>query len=184
LVARPLASLVALLLATSALCAGPVQSGPQAGEQVPGPFQPLHVNGPEAGKKACLYCAYGARPVVMVFARDLSPAVLGFVMQLDAALSANAERSLCGCVIVCSDDESLPGRLGSWCQQANIRNVTLAFMPSAGPAAYRLAPEAGVTALLYAHHKVESNHGLRTGEFTEQNGAGILADLPKILSAQ
>lgn len=183
LVARPFTSVAALLLAGAMLQAAPVQSGPQPGEKVPGPFQPLHVNGPEAGKKACLYCAYGAKPVVMVFAHDLSPAVLGFVTRLEAAVAAGADQSLCGCVIFCSDEDTLASRLASWCQQAKISHVTLAVFKASGPPAYRLAREAGVTALLYTRHQVQANHSIRTGEFTEQDAERILADVAKIVPA-
>src|SRR5688572_7085012 len=46
-----------------------LKSGPQVGEELAGPFHPLNVNGKAAGKKHCLYCENGARPVAMVFAR-------------------------------------------------------------------------------------------------------------------
>jgi len=45
----------AVLLTGTILAAGTAKSGPQVTEKVPGPFQPLNVNGPDAGKKACLY---------------------------------------------------------------------------------------------------------------------------------
>ena len=32
--------------------ADPVSSGPQAGDKVPGPFKPMNVTGPDAGKEA------------------------------------------------------------------------------------------------------------------------------------
>ena len=50
-----------------------VKSGPQVGEELAGPFHPLNVNGAKAGEKNCLYCANGANPVAMVFARETSP---------------------------------------------------------------------------------------------------------------
>jgi hypothetical protein len=34
--------------------AGDLKSGPQVGEQLPGPFHPLNINGAKAGKKNCL----------------------------------------------------------------------------------------------------------------------------------
>ena len=46
-----------------------LKSGPQVGQEVPGPFHPVNINGEQAGKKSCLYCANGPNPVAAVFAR-------------------------------------------------------------------------------------------------------------------
>lgn len=42
-----------LMLAVAAL-AGDLKSGPQPGDRVPGPFNPLHCSGPDEGDKLCL----------------------------------------------------------------------------------------------------------------------------------
>jgi hypothetical protein len=43
-----------VLLAGSAWAADALESGPQVGDAVPGPFQPANVTGKFAGKKQCL----------------------------------------------------------------------------------------------------------------------------------
>ena len=65
---RKLAPVAVVFLAGAALAAD-LKSGPQVGEDVPGPFHPLNVNGEDAGKKACLYCKAGDSPVVAIFAQ-------------------------------------------------------------------------------------------------------------------
>ena len=52
--------------------ADPLKSGPQVGQEVPGPFHPLNVTGDKAGQKNCLYCQNGSNPVAMIFAREVS----------------------------------------------------------------------------------------------------------------
>ena len=47
------ASAALLLLFGSALAATPVKSGPQPGDDIPGPFHVLNVTGPSAGEKNC-----------------------------------------------------------------------------------------------------------------------------------
>lgn len=47
-------SLAAALLVSGLLAAEGVQSGPQAGDFIPGPFHPLNVTGAKAGQKNCL----------------------------------------------------------------------------------------------------------------------------------
>ena len=44
----------AVLVAASACAAEMLQSGPQVGKDIPGPFHPLNVTGHMAGKKNCL----------------------------------------------------------------------------------------------------------------------------------
>ena len=49
------ASLAVALLVGSAIAADVLTSGPQlGGNATPSPFNPLHANGPDAGKKVCL----------------------------------------------------------------------------------------------------------------------------------
>ena len=60
------------VLVAAAVAAEPLQSGPQAGQKVPGPFKPLHATGPDAGQQLCLVCKNGANPVAMIFARNVS----------------------------------------------------------------------------------------------------------------
>ena len=47
------AALGGLFLAAAAL-AGDLKSGPPEGKSIPGPFNPLHCNGPDSDKKVCL----------------------------------------------------------------------------------------------------------------------------------
>lgn len=46
--------LAVALLGGSLPAAEELKSGPPAGKNIPGPFNPLHANGPDEGKKVCL----------------------------------------------------------------------------------------------------------------------------------
>ncbi len=70
------------LVASTALAAETLKSGPQVGEDVPGPFHPLNINGAKAGQKNCLFCENGSNPVAMVFARDVSEPLNGSAASL------------------------------------------------------------------------------------------------------
>src|SRR5690242_17779162 len=87
-------ALVLAVAAAQPLLAGSVKSGPQPGEKVPGAFKPLHVTGPEAGKYSCLYCKYGQRPVAVVFAREVTPAVAKLLAAIDAETAARTDARL------------------------------------------------------------------------------------------
>jgi hypothetical protein len=44
--------ILALLAGNVGRAEGP-KSGPQAGQEIPGPFNPLNITGPDAGQKRC-----------------------------------------------------------------------------------------------------------------------------------
>ena len=100
------AALAVALAGGSGLAAG-LKSGPQVDEKVPGPFHPLNINGEQAGKKNCLYCANGNNPVAVVFARDLTPSVAKLITQLDAATVKNSGASMGSYAVFMSDSEKL-----------------------------------------------------------------------------
>ena len=47
------ASLATVLLVGSLIAAEGLKSGPQVGQSIPGPFNPLNVTGSAAGRKVC-----------------------------------------------------------------------------------------------------------------------------------
>ncbi len=170
------------LLANGVALAGSVKSGPQVGEKVPGPFAPLNVTGPDAGKKSCQFCKNGARPVVVVFAKQLTPALAQLVKKIDAATVANKERGLGSYVVFCSDAAGLDQQLQSIARQMQIQSTVLTLYKPGGPERYRLAPEADVTVLLYSHFTIKANHAFKAGELNGPAMDAIVADLGKMLS--
>src|SRR3954471_11306809 len=96
------------MLLTSVYAGGSaLKSGPQAGQDVPGPFHPLNVTGENAGKKACLYCSNGGNPVAVVFAREASAPVTTLIKKIDESTAANKGKDMCSFVVFCSDNEKL-----------------------------------------------------------------------------
>jgi hypothetical protein len=180
---RPAAvSLAAALLTGLASAAGTARSGPQVDAKVPGPFLAYNVNGPDAGKKACLYCRNGMRPAVMIFAREISPALVALLKRVDAAAAADPEHRLGGYAIFCSDNEQLPAQLAQLAAQEKLTHVFLATFASAGPPRYAIAADADVTGVLYTRCTVKANHAFKRGELTAPEIDRVLSDLPKILT--
>jgi hypothetical protein len=179
----PIAAALALAFAGAA-SAEPVTSGPQAGQKVPGPFAPLHATGPNAGAKGCLYCKNGANPVAMVFARELSPAVMALIQKIDAATAAHADCRMGSFVTFLSDNPELPGALKQVAAQEHIQTTILCTYAPAGPPSYKLAADAEVTVILYTHHTVKANYAFRKGELNEQAVNAVLADVAKILPTE
>lgn len=178
-----LRSAIAGMLTVALTGAAPpaLQSGPQVGEKVPGPFEPFNVTGPDAGERNCLFCKYGSSPVVMIFARAPSAAVVALFKRVDEAAVIHRAADLGACAIFCSDDSSLKQRLKATAKSAGLKELILAIDQPAGPAEYHIAPEAEVTVLLYVRGVVKANHAFRKGELNAKGIAAVLADLPKIV---
>ena len=172
------------LLIGGVLRADPVQSGPAVGAKVPGPFRPLHVTGPDAGKRVCLYCKFGARPVAVVFAREITPAVVELLKRIDSATAACQEARLGSYVVFLGDVDNpmLVPALKQTAASAGIGSTIVTADGPTGPPAYHIASAAAVTVLLYDHHTVKANHAFSSSrDLNDLALAAILADLTKIV---
>jgi hypothetical protein len=176
----PVSITVAFIVTAAALAGGTVTSGPQPGDRVPGAFEPLNVTGPDAGQKSCLYCRYGTRPVVMIFAHEPTPQLLGLLRKLDAA--AQKYDSLGVGVVFCNDAQDLSARLAAAAKQNNLSHMILATYAPGGPPRYKLAPDADITVLLYTHCSVKANHAFKKADLSDAASDAVLADLKLILS--
>src|SRR5437667_11270417 len=99
------------LVAGLAVAAEALKSGPQVGEDVPGPFHPLNVTGEDAGKKACLYCKNGNNPVAMVFAREISAPLTKLIKKIDTCTEKHSDCKMGSFVVFLSDEEKLAEQL-------------------------------------------------------------------------
>jgi hypothetical protein len=164
-----------------AMATEPIKSGPQVGEKLGGPFQPLNVNGAYAGKKHCLYCENGMRPAIMIFIREPNPHSLMFLSLLDSVV-AGLKHPVGAYVVFCTDDDTLPQRLEAWTKEIKLKNLVVAVYHCDGPKEYKIAKDAEVTALLYERVTVKANHAYRKGEFTDQSEVDILTEIHKLLA--
>ena len=163
------------------------KSGPQAGDNLPGPFHSLVAFSEEpslVGKKNDFFEMYGQDPVVLVFARELTKPLAKLVNKLDAEAAKQKSARLKVIVVLLSDDDALENNLKEYGEKQGIKHVNLAIMEPDGPKHYKLSKEADVTVLLYKRQKVEANHAFKKGELNEEGVEKILADLPKIASKQ
>ncbi len=181
-----------LLLAASALAlavlvgtpsaAEPLKSGPQVGEKVPGPFEPLNINGDNAGKKFCQYCINGQNPVAMVFARDCNPTVKKLIKEIDAATVKNSDAKMGSFFVFLSDDEGMQKKLEGLAKSEGLKKTVLTLDNPPGPENYNIAKDAEVTVVLYKNRKVVSNYAFKKGQMSDKNVEQVIADLPKIVT--
>src|SRR4051794_15550748 len=79
---------VALFVTAGVAIAAEVKSGLDKGES-PQAFNVKDITGPNKGTSLCYRCQYGAKPVTVVFTREVNDEVAGLVQQLDEKVGAN-----------------------------------------------------------------------------------------------
>jgi hypothetical protein len=174
--------LLAALALPGALRADPLQSGPQVGEKVPGPFAPLNITGPNAGEKCCQYCKNGSRPAVAVFAREITPAVIQLLKTIDNTTAMNREQGLGSYVVFCNDADGLGRRLQEIARKEKFQHIVLTLYRPGGPEKYRLSPAADVTVLVYHHLTVKANHAFKNGDLSETAIGAVGAGIAKMMA--
>lgn len=161
-----------------------LKSGPQTGEELAGPFHPLNINGSQAGKKHCLYCSNGDRPVAMIFARQVSPELSKLVSKIDAACAKHSSCKMSSFVVFCNSDEALEGQLKQLAKDKELKSVVLSIDNPAGPEGYKVAKDADVTVVLYVDRTVKANYAFKKGSLKDKDietivSKGVPAILPK-----
>jgi len=159
-----------------------LKSGPQVGETLAGPFHPLNVNGDKAGKKHCLYCENGERPVVMIFAREPNKQLSKLIKKIDAACEEHKKEKLNSFVVFCTKSKDAEKDVKKCAEDCGLKKVVLAIDNPAGPDEYKVSEKADVTVVLYVERKVKANYAFGKGEMTDKDVDAIIKDLPKILS--
>jgi len=177
-------ALVLGVLASGLIAAEPVKSGPQVGDKVPGPFEPLNVNGEFAGEKKCQFCLNGTRPVAMVFARNVSKPVEKLVKELDAATVKNSDAKMGSFFVFLSDDEALATKVKDLAKKESLKKTILTLDNATGPDKYEIAKDADVTVVLYTNHVVKANYSFKKGQMKDKDVEKVVADLKKILPTE
>jgi len=160
-----------------------IKSGPQAGEELAGPFHPLNVTGKAAGKKHCLYCENGSAPVVMIFARQPSKELTNLLKKVDAACEKNTSCKMASFVVFCTKDTEgeLETKLKKCAKDNELKKVVLAIDNPAGPEKYNVNKDADITVVLYVDRTVKANRAFKKGEMKDADIDAIMKDVPKIL---
>ncbi len=174
-----------LALVISSPAADPCKSGLQPNQR-PGPYSALVCVGKERGVQQCYICEAANKPIIIVFARDLTEPLGKLVKKLDGAVKANKAAELKSWVTFLADDQTkMDPQVVKWASKHAISNVPLAvFEDTVGPPTYLLAKEAEVTVLLSVKQKVVANFAFRAGELNDAAIDTIMKAVPKILTAK
>jgi hypothetical protein len=168
-----------------ATLAAELKSGPQTGEKVPGPFEPLNVTGSKAGEKYCLFCSNGNNPVIAIFARTPDcPATQKLILAVDASTAKNAEAKMGSFVVFLSGEEKLEGKLKEMADKAQLKKTVLSIDSVEGPKDYAIAKDADLTILLYKDRVVKANYSFEKGKISDKDIDTVIADVTKIVPAK
>lgn len=141
----------------------------------------------QVGEHLCYRCKLGGRPVVMVFARTVNPALSNLVKQLDRQMTEHAAQKLGSFVnLLGTDFEALKVEGKKFAAQNRLENVAVVVPEDqkAGPDEYKINPDADLTVIVYREGIVHANHAYRAGEFDAKGLETILSDTAKILAEQ
>ena len=184
-------------------------SGPQKGEDLPGPCEVFNINGTEyKGRFHCLVCEYGFDPVVMIFTTEPKAgedAVLtSLVRRLDASIEQNQEARLHAFMVVLSPQfrssaiDSKAQERADIIKETDARNellkrlenratamksVILGVTGAEGPKIYKLNPKAELTVVFYKQLKVVENYTYQPGKMTQDDVDSIIDKVEKTLKA-
>ena len=75
------------------LIAAELKSGLQIGDRPPA-YNVKDITGPSEGTSLCYRCKFGDRPVVNIFAREMTPEVIALVKQIDGIVGKNEEKKM------------------------------------------------------------------------------------------
>jgi hypothetical protein len=169
--------------AVSALAADdPCKSGLQPNQR-PGPYSALVAVGGQRGQQHCYICEAADRPVMIVFARQLSEPLGKLVHRMDTLLAEHKSAELRAWTTFLHEDGlAFDPQVVAWSRQHATGNVPLAiFEDVVGPPTYLLNRDADVTVLLAVEQKVVANFAFRKGELNDQAIEQIVKAVPRIV---
>ncbi len=178
-----IAAICLMAVAGAAWAAEELKSGLPVGEKDVPPFHVRDITGPAKGKTLCYRCQYGSKPVVTVFARELTDEVKDLVKKIDAQVGKNKEKKMAAFVCVLTDDpDEVEPQLEAFAKEAKLANTPLTIIEGvAGPEEYKLSKDAEVTVMMWVESEVKVNHAFGKGKLDKKAVESLTKDTKKIL---
>ncbi len=176
------AIVAAAFMVGGVVSAAEVQSGLGKGEFVPA-FTVTDITGPSKGKDLCYRCQYGNRPVVSIFAREITPEVTQLAKSIDALVEKNKDARMAAFLVLMSDEPTKAApALEETAAKGQIKNVPLTTFASAkGPGGYKIAGNADVTVMMWVDSEVAVSKGFSKGDLNKDTIDQLVVDTKTIL---
>jgi hypothetical protein len=149
------------------------------------------VHGPDAGKEQSLICALAGRPAVLIYAREIDPALISLLKKLDAVVQSDNEQKMkSACVLLTTKDEDRE-QLQAVARREKLEATLLAATPyeegkryfAASSRRCSLHKEAMVTVVVLQRLTVQSSYAFRKGELTDGNVDEVVRAASALLPA-
>ncbi len=152
-----------------------IPSGLQPGAAPP-PFSVSDVTGRHKGKHLCYRCLHGSRPVVAVFARQITPHLAKLAKQLGKEVAANKKVHLQAFVVLLTDDrDSIQPQLIELKQKHKIEHVPLTvFDGSDGPKDFNIAGGTKTSVIMWNRNTVRFNLAIAADQLDKKVMATII----------
>lgn len=172
-----------LVVTGAAFAADELKSGLPVGFKDVPPFNVRDITGPSKGKTLCYRCAYGAKPVVTVFARELTDDVKDLVKKIDAKVGENKDKKMSAFVVVLTaDPDAIEPKLEALAKDAPIANTPLTIIEgAAGPEDYNISKDAEVTVMMWVESEVKVNQSFAKGKLDKKAVEALVGETKKIL---
>ena len=139
-------------------------SGLRIGSNCPA-FDPVHISGPDAGRRACPMCKYGYGQGIMVWINNASLSPINtFAIKLENEIEKRGLRNFRVFLVYMKpgseDKNNAEEKLREWSNQINLKNVAVLMVPSsvdketAGIYKINPSPEVVNTVFIYKQRKV------------------------------
>lgn len=183
---RMLLCLAAVLGFAVSASAEDLKSGLQAGEGI-GAFNVEKCagaadDGVAEGKQLCYRCKLGARPMVMVFARNTDEKLAKLVSELDKTVQANSDAKLAAFVNLLGEDEDGLKKTAKEFEKKHKAGTVALVVPvdqPNGPKGYKISKDADITVIIAKEGKVTANHAIEAGKLDAKAIEKIVADAKK-----
>jgi hypothetical protein len=188
--------LAVVMLTVPVVAAEPLQPGYKVGEPLQLFVNEYRVTGPKPGEGADLVCSYARRPVVMVYAREISAPVVRLIKKVDEVTGAHQKESLGSYVVLLCDTQDREADLKALAEKEKVQHTLLALVVinetalKKGPEwrtrglqrlQAKFGAEAETTIVLASEQRVRASYAYRKGELKDKDIDQIFTDLPKIL---
>jgi hypothetical protein len=184
------AAALTVALAAASFADEPKRARYKVGEQLEPLFREYRVTGPgvtRPGQGCLLVCTYSTRPVVMVYTREITPAVVRLIKKLDEATDRHKQQRLGSYVVLLCKSQDREKELKALAEKEKIERTLLSLVVLDKEGSYpsfraRFGPkDATVVILATAKRQVKACHAFPTKQLRDSDVERILADLSKIL---
>lgn len=160
--------------------------GCEVGAEVP-PFYVREINSARPNLAVCLVCKNGARPTVMIAARELDSQVGQMLEAVDRALDRHRADGLRGFAIFLAPDanrvKELQPRLFTLARDRQLTlPLTIPVESATGPASLALPRDAQTTVLFYTGKTIVARSLFRAGELTPEKMEQVVRDAELLVS--